>query len=473
MKHACSPIARVWRRREGGVNSRLFTTPAVDSPYPNPLGQLDAIAMRTLRLDLAASVFAGATEAVLQMGPALAKKGFDATGMQVALLTCGQSLGLILSFFVAHLAAHSRKMPLVFWPEALRCLVLVAVFFLDPSFVVWFVVLHAAAQMFHNMPLPARVTIYRLNYPSELRGGIVGRNRRVVFLVAAIVSIVMSGVLDGWIDLGSLYGALGVTRETTGRLVPSVVAAVGLLGIVGTGLFALAPVREPPRALEAPRQSYAGTLRAFVRVWLEDKEFRRYENFFFIFGFANIMTIPLTQLHAVDVLHASYFDLAMINVAVMQVLMALTMGWWGKLVDRYSPSRLRGFINVIFSIDFLALAIAPTVEWLYVGRAFRGIALGGGTLIWMLGALYYARTPEKVPIYLGVHTVLTGVRWAVAPVVGVWAQSWFGGSSRPVFFIVFVVVLFTALLMIRSSRHEEPRTTPEGPPMPAPRMTGA
>lgn len=434
---------------------------------------LDSIATRTLRLDLAASVFAGATEAVLQMGPALAKKGFDASDMQVALLTCGQSLGLILSFFVAHLAAHSRKMPLVFWPELLRSIVLAAIFFLQPSSVVSFVVLHALAQMFQNITVPARVTIYRLNYPSELRGGIVGRNRRVTFLVAAVMSILMSGVLDGWLDLGNLYAMLGLQRLTAGALVPVVVAVVGLIGLVGTIFFARAPVREPIIPVGTPSASYRETLRMFLRVWWEDKEFRRYENFFFIFGFANIMTIPLTQIHAVDELHASYFDLAMINVVVMQVLMALTMGFWGKLIDRHSPSRLRGFINVIFSVDFLVLALAPSVGWLYLGRACRGIALGGGTLIWMLGALYYARTPEKVPIYLGIHTVLTGVRWAVAPIFGVWAQRLFAGNARPVFLIVFLVILSTALWMIRSSRHEKPREPHDGPPMPAPRMTGA
>jgi MFS family permease len=185
------------------------------------------------------------------------------------------------------------------------------------------------------------------------------------------------------------------------------------------------------------------------------------------------MTIPLTQIHVVDRLDASYWDLAMINVAIVQGLMALTMPFWGKLVDRHSPSRLRGFINLIFALDFLALAIAPSIGWVYAGRVCRGIALGGGTLVWMLGSLYYARTPDKVPIYLGVHTVLTGVRWALAPFAGVWLKQACGDDARPVFTLVYLVVVSTALLMIHRPGREAPRPPLETPPMPAPRMTGA
>lgn len=424
-----------------------------------------------MQFDLLASLFLGASEAVLQMGPALAKKGFQASDLEVAYLTCGQSLGLIFSFFIAHWATGGRKMPLVSWPEVLRSVSLGLVFFLKPTMAVGFVIFHAAAQMFQAMTVPARVTIYQLNYPSELRGGIVGQNRRVQFCIAALFSVVISGVLDGWIGLPSLYASLGVTPESSGELVTTVVPIIGLIGLLGTAFFALSPVREPELS-SGPKASVADTFRLFVTVWREDHEFRRYESFFFVFGFANIMTIPLTQIHAVDVLHASYFDLAMINVAVTQLLMALTMGTWGKLVDRGSPSRLRGFINVIFAIDFLFLAFAPTIGWLYVGRVFRGIGLGGGQLVWMLGSLYYARTPGKAPIYLGVHTVLTGVRWALAPIAGVLAKNWLATSARPIFFAVFVVVLGSAILMIRQSRHEAPRKMHDGPPMPAPRTTG-
>ncbi|MBI4605119.1 MAG: MFS transporter, partial [Planctomycetes bacterium] len=329
-----------------------------------------------------------------------------------------------------------------------------------------------------------------LNYPSELRGKIVGNNRRVQVVFAAGVSLGVSAVLDGKVSVGPVFELFGRSAPSPGDLVVWLVPLIGLLGLAATLVFAGAPVREArggpgqgpepcpepdrePRPEPAALGSLLDTLRAFAKVWWEDRDFRRYENFFFIFGFANIMTIPLTQIHAVDRLEADYWDLALINVAIVQGLMAVTLPFWGKLVDRHPPARLRGFINLILALDFLTLAVAPTIEWVYAGRVCRGIALGGGTLVWMLGSLYYARTPDKVPIYLGVHTVLTGLRWALAPFAGVWLKQLFRDDARPVFGLVFAVVAVTALLMIWQSRREEPRRPVEGPPMPAPRMTGA
>jgi MFS family permease len=440
---------------------------------PRNLPSLDDVGRSTLRLDLTASVLGAATQAILELGPALAKKGFNATDFEVALLASGQSAGLVLSFFIAHLAMHGRKMPLVFWPETLRAVFLVAIVALNPAFAMGFVLCHAAAQVFHHMTVPARVAVYGLNYPPELRGEIVGRNRRILYLIAAGVSVAISSVLDQWFDLSWFYRLIGVDSPSPGKLVTWILPLTGILGFAGTVFFARIHVREPVANPGAHAGSFLRTLQQFFRVWWEDRDFRRYENFYLIFGFANIMTIALTQIHAVDRLHASYFDLAMINVALIQAPMALTMAFWGRLVDRHSPARLRGYINLIFSIDFLVLALAPTIGWIYAGRICRGVALGGGTLLWMLGALYYARIPERVPIYLGIHTVLTGFRWALAPFVGIWLKALFHDDARPIFFITFVIVAGSALLMIRQSRNEPPRQHPPGPPMPAPRMTGA
>jgi MFS family permease len=186
-------------------------------------------------------------------------------------------------------------------------------------------------------------------------------------------------------------------------------------------------------------------------VWRTDAGFRRYESFFLVFGFANIMSIPLTQIHAVDVLGADYLDMALINVVLVQGTMAATLAFWGRCVDRYPPTTLRGLLNLIFAIDFLAFALAPSLGWIFLGRVFRGVALGGGTLVWMLGSLYYARNAEDAPIYLGIHTFLTGVRWALAPFAGVAAKALAGDDARPVFFLSFVVVTATGIWMLRTS----------------------
>jgi hypothetical protein len=431
----------------------------------------DDLVERTRRLDLWAGVLAGSTLALIEMGGAIAKRGFNASDTEVAVLTSGQSLGLVCSFFVAHFAARGRKMPLVVGAELVRTVALLAVSLLRASQSFAFVVCHATAQTFNSISIPARVTIYRLNYPSNLRGRIVGRNRQIQLLVATVVTLLLSAALEWSVGRDWLAAWLGPCPLDSHRMITYAVPMLGVLGLVGTAIFRRIPVAEPKDEGLAEGPTLGQTFRSFVSVWKENRAFRRYETYFMVFGFANITTLPLIQIHAVDVLHADYFDLAFINVVIVQGLMALTMGAWGKRVDRYPPARLRGVLNLIFSLDLLAFALAPNIAWVFVGRVFRGVALGGGALVWMLGALYYAPSREQAPIYLGVHTVLTGLRWLVAPFVGVWMKGYFG-DARPVFLLAFVVMAVSGVLMLR-----EPGAPRRGaelePPMPPPRTPGA
>jgi len=451
-------------------------TPA-ESPTPErragrDLPPADAEIASNRRVDLGASLLAAGFLSVMEMGGAIAKKAFQASDFEVALLTSGQSAGLIASFLIAHLAHRGQKTPLVFWPEALSRLFLMGVIFLKPSASLGFVVLHALSQMCESMATPARISIYRLNYPSRRRGRIVGRIRQLQLVLMALTALALSLVLD-WADgekrLVGILGPSWLPKDVVVYAIP-ILSALGLAG--SCLFFRRIRVRED-RAADSDAATLGDTFRRFLRVWREDRDFRRYENFFFLFGFANIMSIPLVQIHAVDRLHADYFDLALINVILVQGIMAATMVFWGRKVDRYTPATLRGFLNMIFAVDFLVLSVAPTIEWVYLGRIFRGIALGGGSLVWMLGSLYYARSQKEAPIYLGIHTVLTGFRWLTAPYAGVLLKRAAGSDARPIFFASFVVVLLAAVWMLAVARREVRRPAVEEEPMPAPRSTGA
>ncbi len=459
-----------------GRRTACYDLPLSMSQPPEPTAgkpaAVDPLLGRIWKLDFISSLLAAGTLAVIEMGGAIAKKGFQATDYEVALLTSGQSAGLILSFFIAHYASRRPKLPLVYWPELLSRLLLVGVFFLGPRQALAFVALHALAQLFQAMTTPARVTIYRLNYPTADRGRIVGRIRQFQLVLTALAALAIAAALDWNQGEERMVLLLGPCPLAPHTMMQYAVPAAALLGVAGCLVFLRLPVRESTGKNHAA-SSMAETFRKFLRVYREDRDFRRYENFFFLFGFANIMAIPLTQIHTVEVLHADYFDLAMINVILVQGLMAATMVFWGRKLDRHTPGSLRGVLNIIFSLDFLVLALAPTIGWVYVGRIFRGIALGGGTLIWMLGSLYYARSSEQAPVYLGIHTVLTGFRWLTAPFAGVLLKQAFGHDARPIFFICFAVILSTAILMLHQSRREARREPPAEPPMPAPRTTGA
>lgn len=407
---------------------------------------------RIRRLELASGVLLAGTLAILEMGPALVKKGFHGSDLEVALLTSGQSLGLILSFFTAHLATRHPPVPLVFGLYLIANLALCPVFFLRPTFAMGFVALHFLARVCWSMSIPARVVVYRANFPTAVRGSILGKIRQLQLFLTTAFALILSVLLDWNVGQEDLVAFLGECPLPAEQMVRYVIPSVAVFGLAGS--FVYRRIREFP-APDGGSLRPGGaldTVRECARVLREDREFRRYEGFFFLFGFANVMMIPLTQIHAVDELHATWFDLAMINVIIVQGIMALTMSWWGKRLDRHSPLALRGALNLILSADLLILALAPAIGWVYVGRVFRGLALGGGTLLWMLGSLHFARSSRNAPIYTGIHTVFAGLRWSAAPFAAVWLKSCFEDRSRPIFLMCFAILVVTGIGMLRGGR---------------------
>src|ERR1041384_3202078 len=223
-------------------------TPLTSSAGSGPAGSggtlaLDPLARTTRRLDLVSCALSAGVLAVFEMGGAIAKKGFNATDHQVALVTSGQSLGLIFSFFIAHLAARRASIGLVFWPEVLSRLLLIAIFCLTPSRVFLFVAFVTLAQMFHYMTNPARMTVYHLNYPTASRGRIVGRIRQVQILLTAFAGLGMSLFLnwsDGERQLVRWLGAAPFPPEV---MIGWVIPGLALLGLLGSFSFRGVPLR--------------------------------------------------------------------------------------------------------------------------------------------------------------------------------------------------------------------------------------
>ena len=413
---------------------------------------LDPIASRTRQLDMCASVLTAAVLAVLELGPAIAKKAFNASDAEVALMTMGQGAGMLLTFWTAHLASRHSQLALVFWPELLARCVLVATFFVQPGFALVYVLIHALAQTLQLMTMPARISVYRFNYPPEYRGRIVGRNRQLQLITTAILALLISEGLEACLEGGFLHRSFGMDVVPAVRLVIPIMATIG---VAGSAIFRFIPIRAQDRANNETATSLKKTTKHFVRIWREDHRFRRYQIYFCTFGFANIMSIPLTQIHAVDFLDADYPDMALINVVLVQGVMALTMPFWGRKLDRHSPLSLRAILNLFAAADYLIFAIAPTISWVYFGRVFRGIAFGGGSLVWMLGSLHFAKNRQDVPIYLGIHSVLTGARWLVAPALGVFMKKLFADDARPVFVLSATIMIVCAFLMLRDVKREK------------------
>src|SRR4051812_47380095 len=108
-----------------------------------------------------------------------------------------------------------------------------------------------------------------------------------------------------------------------------------------------------------------------------------------------------------------YAGLLTVAYAVMQFLFAPVLG---NLSDKYGrrPVLLGSLLG--FGVDYLFLAFAPTISWLFVGRAIAGVT--GASFTTASAYIADVSTPEKRAQNFGMIGVAFGIGFIVGPVIG-------------------------------------------------------
>jgi DHA1 family tetracycline resistance protein-like MFS transporter len=143
--------------------------------------------------------------------------------------------------------------------------------------------------------------------------------------------------------------------------------------------------------------------------------------------------IPVLPKLITEMIHGDLSDASryggwlMFSFSVMLFLFSPIMG---NLSDKYGrrPVLLAALVGI--GIDYLILAFAPTIAWLFVGRILAGI--GGASFT--TGAAYIAdiSPPEKRAQNFGLIGVAFGLGFIIGPVIGEhWDSSAQGFRSLP------------------------------------------
>ena len=99
--------------------------------------------------------------------------------------------------------------------------------------------------------------------------------------------------------------------------------------------------------------------------------------------------------------------------AIMQFLFAPLIG---NLSDKFGRRPVLLFSLLGFGIDYLFLAFAPTIGWLFIGRAIAGIT--GASFTTATAYIADISTPEKRAQNFGLVGVAFGIGFIVGPVLG-------------------------------------------------------
>ncbi|MFD0793991.1 TCR/Tet family MFS transporter [Mucilaginibacter litoreus] len=108
-----------------------------------------------------------------------------------------------------------------------------------------------------------------------------------------------------------------------------------------------------------------------------------------------------------------YSGLLLVAYAVMQFLFSPMVG---NLSDKYGRRPVLLFSLLGFGIDYLFLAFAPTIGWLFVGRVIAGIT--GASFTTASAYIADVSEPEKRAQNFGMIGVAFGLGFIIGPVIG-------------------------------------------------------
>lgn len=395
----------------------------------------------------------------------LAKKTFHVSEFELATIMAAPIFANLTSFMWAMLARGRRKIPFITLFQSAVILILLAVSFLPtvkpgPTLLVVAVVLSRCALA--GM-VTLRSTVWRQNYPEALRAQITGRFTVMASLIMAVGPLVGFFIQD-------------VSPESF-RWLYRVVAVIAAVGVVS---FSRIRLRGEKHLLTFERQPAAkpqphgepGHVYAFEpgaepvkrhTVWTilrEDHDYRWYMVWQFVGGMANLLgNFALIRL-VIQLTAGMTYEYAtsiLITTTIPMAIAMMTVPWWARYLDRVHIARFRtrqGLFWIASQFTTWLASLTGLVGLLALPRVIDGASRGGGMLAWNLGHNDFADR-RMVPLYMGIHVTLTGVRGFLAPYLAVtllygWEPDALPSLTLPAFagIGVHVFLVTTALAVI-------------------------
>jgi MFS family permease len=383
---------------------------------------------RNFYLDVAAAMAVGFFIAVtLTFVPVVARR-LGADFAQMSLIAAAPFAGSLFTPLASHYLQGRRKMPFLvwFWNIA-RGLFTLTLFVTSPLPLTMIVL---AFNILTAFAVPGYAEMMRLVYPNECRGRAMSYVRVGMTAVVTLMTPLAGRLLDlvGYRYLFPVGAAFGIASST---------------------IFGRIRVQE---TVAGDRQPFG----RFWRILKDDKAFAAYQVAFMVYGFGNLMALPVFPVFQVDVLGLTYSQIGVLGF-IMAVFWLLSYVYWGREVDRRGGLWTVKLNFLITSLVFLAYVFAWDVRLVAVAFVFIGITNAGIDLGWMNALMQFAPA-EKVSEYASLHTTLLGGRGLLAPFVGIALLQvpWIG--FKGVFGLCFLMMVISWLLLAVAPR--DARTWP-------------
>jgi hypothetical protein len=384
------------------------------------------VTQATFRAEQVRSIFSGTLEPAFSTFLLLiAVRHFQASAAQKAWLVAGPSVGLMCgSLTVA--GADILRWPVARAVAALSgggalCL-LVAALVSEPAA---FVAAGTLAGLCTTGATPLMTQVYQDNYPAARRGSLFSSAFSIRIACATVASY-------------------GIGQWMTARQdCASEVVFLFCLCAAGSALCWTTVPSSPLQTGSMRRHPLSGW-----GIVLQDAPFRRTLISWMLMGVGNLIMLPLrVELLARPQASGlwSAAQIALLTAVIPNLARVSTSRFWGWAFDRMDFFVLRGVLNGGFALAILAFFSGDSFAWMVVGAVLYGVSGAGGDVVWSLWVTKLA-PPERVADYMAVHTLLTGIRGVVAPIVAFHAVNRFSFGSIGGFCALLILLANLVLL---------------------------
>lgn len=395
---------------------------------------------RSARLEFVNSLFFAVALAAIEPGvvSVYVKQSFDAEvaagllAFAVAFVGSSGEFANILSFVWTPLNQGRPKIPFVNMLQVgvLVCVCGLALLPVSAAGLVALMAVMLAARVCWSGIITVRPTIWRANYPREIRAGIVGRFGLAEVLTIAVVSLSIGVVLD---HAPKLFAPV---------MIGTAVVAIGAV----VSLSRLRVRREHRVIREESSRTIMKPWHGLSSVWSvlrRDRFYAKFMGCLFVLGFGNLMLPPLTVLLLKDQFGLSYLPSILIITVVPRLVQAATIPLWAKLLNRSHVVRFRSIHSwtfIVAGVLFTVGAATHSLALIVAGTTLMGFGFGGGNLAWNLGHTDFAPVSETSH-YMATHLTLNGIRGIIAPFASVAMFQALDAAELPAGVIVYAFAL--------------------------------
>jgi len=383
---------------------------------------------------LSASVFNGISFGVLILQEFILRKTLSGTPLEVTLLVMMQPVSNLFSIFAYDISKRfkSKQEPFLFI-GVFGKLILIMMLFVNRSFP--FLLVLGVFYIFHSIMNPLYSNLMQLNFSKENRGFLYGISTSVSVGLTLIVSLLAGRLMD--IDQ-NYFKILFLFSGITGFLCCYMYFKVKIKKVV-------------QESHERKKRGFAEPIFTMIEILMSNREFRRYEGYFFLYGIGYLVILPALPIYFVDYLKLDYSQISFIKGFIGQSGYVLFLPLMGIFMDRLN-------IFVYSSATFFLLSFYPLLllfsGWtsnplilVYAAFFVYSISMSAVAVIWDLASITFAGEKNSRD-YQSTHVVLTGIRGIIAPMAGLIIMQVF--SIQAVFAVSFAFFLLSSIMMVSS-----------------------